>query len=190
MNNLSHSLHYPIFCRVCIGIKMIGTQNRVFGRSIPILSRFSHKFVQWRKISGRSTGKLWRLTSPFLYALLHPQATHLLPPLDWVVGVSSAIVQGTIVGKQSVQIRGKVTKYQNIVTFQCTHILKSIIGRFHREILIQSGEKSHCFLLTKMAALTPWRHGSSRANTAWFKSRSSVNSGFRQISRKVMVRSQ
>lgn len=148
------------------------------------------KFVHWRKISGRSKGKLWRLTSPFLYVLLHPQATHLLPPLDWVVGVSSAIVQGTIVGKQSVQIRGKVTKYQKIVTFQCTHTLKSIIGRFHREILVRSWEKSHCFLLTKMAALTPWRHGSSRAKTAWFKSRSGVNSGFRRISRKVMVRSQ
>lgn len=59
------------------------------------------KFVHWRKISGRSKGKLWRLTSPFLYVLLHPQPTHLLPPLDWVVGVSSAIVQGTIVGKQN-----------------------------------------------------------------------------------------
>lgn len=28
-NNPSHSLHYPIFCRVCISIKMIGTQNSI-----------------------------------------------------------------------------------------------------------------------------------------------------------------
>lgn len=92
--------------------------------------------------------------------------------------------------KQNVQIRKKVTKYQNIVTFQCTHSLISKIERIHREIIVQSGKKSNCFLSSKMAALTPWRHGSSRHETAWFKSCSVVNSGFRQKCRKVMVRSQ
>lgn len=42
-NNPSNGFHNPVFCRVCVSIKMTGTQNRVFWRTVPFFTLCFHK---------------------------------------------------------------------------------------------------------------------------------------------------
>lgn len=42
-NNPSNGFHNPVFCRICVSIKMTGTQNRVLWRTVPFFSWCFHK---------------------------------------------------------------------------------------------------------------------------------------------------
>lgn len=42
-NNPSNGFHNQVFCRVCVSIKMTGTQNRVFWRTVPFFTLCFHK---------------------------------------------------------------------------------------------------------------------------------------------------
>lgn len=70
---------------------------------------------------------------------------------------------------------------------------KEIIPQKKRSYIDKTMQENEQFSydipVSHTAALTPWRHSSSRAKSAWFKTRSGVKSGFPEISRKLLMRS-